>query len=99
MGFFEKFKIGLQKTHSKLVHEVKRIVTSSPRLTGTSLEELEAALIGADLGMPMTTQIIAAVKLAYETQGSSGADVFAIALSGEKELLATMQGTMICLRK
>lgn len=27
------------------------------------------------------------------------ADVFAIALSGAKELVATMQGTMICLRK
>jgi fused signal recognition particle receptor len=79
MGFFDKFKAGLQKTHSKLVHEVKRIVTSSPRLTGTSLEELEAALIGADLGMSMTNQIIAEVKKGYETQGSSGADVFAIA--------------------
>ena len=44
MGFFDKFKAGLQKTHNKLVHEIKRIVTRSPRLTGASLEELEAAL-------------------------------------------------------
>jgi fused signal recognition particle receptor len=43
------------------------------------LEALEAALISADLGMAVTTQIIAAVKFAYETQGSSGADVFTIA--------------------
>ena len=95
MGFFEKFKIGLQKTHSKLVHEVKRIVTSSPRLTGTSLEELEAALIGADLGMPMTTQIIAAVKLAYETQGSSGADVFAIAAREVEKSLSNAKTDMV----
>ena len=79
MGFFDKFKTGLQKTHSKLVHEIKRIVTSSPRLTGTSLEELEAALIAADLGLATTRQIISAVKAAYETQGREGADVFAIA--------------------
>ena len=79
MNLFQKFKTGLQKSHSKLVHELKRIVTSSPKLTGTSLEELEAALISADLGMAVTTQIIAAVKLAYETQGSSGVDVFTIA--------------------
>ena len=79
MGLFSKFKTGLQKSHSKLAHEIKRIVTRSPKLNAASLEELEAALIAADLGMAMTGQIIAAVKKAYETQGSSGLDVFAIA--------------------
>jgi fused signal recognition particle receptor len=82
MGLFDKFKAGLQKTHARLAHEIKRIVTRSPKLAGGTLEELEAALIGADLGMPMTTQIVAAVKRAYETQGGAGLDVFAIA-SGE----------------
>jgi fused signal recognition particle receptor len=90
MGLFDKFKAGLQKTHSKLVHEIKRIVTRSPRLTGGSLEELEAALIGADLGMQMTEQIIDAVKKAYETQGKEGSDVFTIASAEvEKSLAAT----------
>ena len=89
MGFFDKFKSGLQKTHSKLVHEIKRIVTSSPRLKGTSLEELEAALIGADLGMAMTDQIIQAVKKSYETQGSAGADVFQIASREVEKSLST----------
>jgi len=84
MGLFEKFKAGLQKTQAKLTHEIRRIVTRSPKLTAGTIEELEAALIGADLGMPMTTQILAAVKKAYETQGGAGLDVFAIA-SGEVE--------------
>src|ERR1700722_12672901 len=79
MGLFEKFKAGLQKTQAKLTHEIKRIITRSPKLTAGTMEELEAALIGADLGMPMTTQILAAVKKAYETQGGAGLDVFAIA--------------------
>jgi fused signal recognition particle receptor len=79
MGLFQKFKAGLQKTHGKLAHEIKRIVTRSPKLTGESIEELEAALIAADLGMAMTEQIITAVKKAYETQGGAGLDVFAIA--------------------
>ncbi|HXG49694.1 MAG TPA: signal recognition particle-docking protein FtsY [Methylomirabilota bacterium] len=79
MGFFQRLKEGLQKTHSKLVHEIKRIVTLSPRLTGSSLEELEAALLGADLGVAMTQQIVEAVRRAYETQGRSGLDVFDIA--------------------
>lgn len=79
MGLFDKFKSGLLKTHAKLTHEIKRIVTRSPRLTSGSIEELEAALIAADLGMPMTQQIVEAVRKGYETQGNSGPDVFAIA--------------------
>lgn len=79
MGFFQKLKQGLQRTHSKLVHEIKRIITGSPKLTGATLEELEAALLGADLGMAMTTEILVAVKKAYESQGSGGTDVFTVA--------------------
>jgi hypothetical protein len=39
MGLFDKFKAGLQKTHDKLVHEITRVVTLSPKLTGETLEE------------------------------------------------------------
>ncbi|MFZ0828264.1 MAG: signal recognition particle-docking protein FtsY [Verrucomicrobiia bacterium] len=79
MGLFAKFKAGLQKTHSKLVHEIKRIVTRSPKLDAASIEELEAALIGADLGLAVTAQIVAAVKHGYESQGGAGRDVFSVA--------------------
>jgi fused signal recognition particle receptor len=89
MGLFAKFKAGLQKTHSKLTHEIKRIVTRSPKLTGESLEELEHALIAADLGMAVTTQIVAAVKQAYESQGGAGLDVFAIARSEVEKSLSS----------
>jgi fused signal recognition particle receptor len=90
MGLFQKFKEGLLKTHHKLAHEIKRIVTSSPKLTAGGLEELEAALIAADLGVAMTAQIIAAVKLAYETQGRAGLDVAAVARTEvERGLIST----------
>jgi fused signal recognition particle receptor len=79
MGLFDKFKAGLQKTHSKLTHEIKRIVTRSPKLEAETLDELEAALIAADLGLETTDQIIQAVKKSYETQGTAGLDIFAIA--------------------
>src|SRR5260221_7485510 len=94
MGLFEKFKAGLQKTHAKLAHEIKRVITRSPKLTGQALEKLEAALIAADLGMPMTTQIIAAVKRAYETQGGAGLDVFAIATAEVEKSLASNQSAL-----
>ena len=89
MGLFSKFKAGLAKTHAKLTHEIKRIITRSPKLTAESLEEIEHALIAADLGMAMTTQIVAAVRLAYETQGTAGLDYLAIARTEiEKSLSA-----------
>ncbi|HEU6447816.1 MAG TPA: signal recognition particle-docking protein FtsY [Verrucomicrobiae bacterium] len=89
MGLFDKFKAGLAKTHNKLVHEIKRIVTRSPRLTADSIEELEAALIAADLGLAMTEQIISAVKKNYESQGGAGLDFLAVAQNEiEKSLSA-----------
>ena len=85
MGLFDKFKAGLQKTHSQLAHEIRRIVTRSPRLDAAALEELEAALIAADLGMEMTGQIVQAVKTAYENQGGAQLDVFQIACARDRK--------------
>ncbi len=96
MGLFDKFKSGLEKTHNKLVHEIKRIVTLSPRLTGATLEELEAALLSADLGMAITDQIIGAVKKAYETQGRSGTEIFEIA---EREVEKSLAANDPALRR
>jgi fused signal recognition particle receptor len=87
MGLFDKFKTGLQKTHNRLTHELKRIVTRSPRLDAEALEEVEAALIASDLGLDTTNQIIEGVRKSYESQGASGLDVFAVA---EQEVQASL---------
>ena len=96
MGLFQKFRDGLQKTHNKLTHEIKRIVTLSPRLTDATLEELEAALLGADLGTAMTNQIMTEVRKAFETQGRSGLDIFEIA---EREVEKSLASNDAALRK
>jgi fused signal recognition particle receptor len=95
MGLFTKFRAGLQKTHNKLTHELKRIITRSPKLGAEALEELEAALIAADLGMDVTTQIVAAVRKAFETQGGAGADVFAIAAREVERNLIPNQADLV----
>jgi fused signal recognition particle receptor len=94
MGLFDKFKAGLQKTHSKLVHEIKRLVTGSPRLTQAGVEDLEAALLGADFGLPTTLRIVTAVKKAYETQGGVSLDVFAIARREVEQALAQAESPL-----
>jgi len=88
LGFFKKIKDGLSKTHDKLTSEIKRIVTRSPRLTAESLEELESALLGADLGVAMTQQILAAAKRAFESQGKAGLDFLEIAAREVEQSLA-----------
>jgi fused signal recognition particle receptor len=96
MGFFDRLKTAINRTTSALSHEVKRIVTRSPKLTGNSIEELEAALLAADLGMAMTHQIIGAVKLAYESQGRSGLDFFDIAA---QEVAGSLSSTAVPLAR
>jgi fused signal recognition particle receptor len=95
MGIFAKFKAGLAKTHGKLVHEIKRIVTRSPKLTADSVEELEAALIAADLGVAMTAQIVDAVKKAYESQGAAGLDYLAIARAEVEKSLSANKSDLL----
>lgn len=94
MGFFERLKAGLAKTHNRLVDEVRRIITRSPRLTGSSIEELEAALLGADLGLAMTQQIILVVRKAFESQGRAGLDVFEIAAREVETSLSQIPGSL-----
>jgi fused signal recognition particle receptor len=79
MGLFDKFRDGLKKTQDKLVQEIKRIVTFSPKMSEATLEELEIALIGADFGTEMSRQIVDAVQKRYESQGREGLDVFGVA--------------------
>ena len=95
MGLFAKFKAGLAKTQGRLVHELKRIVTRSPKLTAESLEEIEHALLAADLGMAMTGEIVAAVKKNYESQGTAGLDYLAIARAEIEKSLSTNQPELI----
>jgi fused signal recognition particle receptor len=94
MGLFSKIKEGLHQTAARLGHELKRIVTGSPKLTGQTVEQLEHALLAADLGMAMTQQILAAVKKAYESQGSGGLDVFAIATAEVERSLSSTNAAL-----
>src|SRR4029078_7599068 len=66
----------------------RRIVTFSPKLTETSIEELEMALIGADFGTEMTAQIVDAVRKSYESQGRTAVDVFGVARSELQKALS-----------
>ena len=96
MGLFAKIKAGLQKTQQKLVHEIKRIITLSPKLSSGSLADIEAALMGADFGMATTQQIVGEIQKAYESQGRGGGDVLTVA---RREVMRVFEGNQSALHR
>lgn len=94
MGLFDKLKAAFTRTTSTLSQEIRRIVTRSPKLTAENLEELEAALLRADLGLATTQQILAAARTAFETQGRAGIDFIEIAAREVERNLAGLDPTL-----
>lgn len=61
MGFFDKLKQGLAKTRKGLIEKVESIF-SGRKIDFETLEELEEALLTADIGVKATTEIIEFLK-------------------------------------
>jgi len=78
MGIFQKFKTGLARTRTRLGQEIQRIISRSPKLSAEDFEDIEAVLLGADLGLSMTERIVRSIREAYESQGRDGLDVAAL---------------------
>ena len=58
MGFFEKLKNGLNKTKNAIVGKIDSIVKSLRKVDEELFEELEEALISADIGVYTTEEIL-----------------------------------------
>jgi fused signal recognition particle receptor len=68
MGWFDRLKQGLRKTHDRLVNQIASVLRGR-RLDEALLEELEEILIGADLGVETTLQIIDAIQERARREG------------------------------
>lgn len=62
MGFFEKIKQGLKKTKDSVFRQVSDIFKNFVKVDEDMLEELEEALISADVGVESTEEIIDALR-------------------------------------
>ena len=58
MGFFDKLKKGLSKTKNAIVGTIDNIIKSFRRVDEDLFEELEEALISADIGVYTTEEIL-----------------------------------------
>lgn len=77
MGFFdkiketlglEKIKDGLAKTRSAFTDKIEQIIAGSSKIDEELLEEIEEAMIQADIGVQTTTRIINEVRKAVKKE-------------------------------
>ncbi len=81
---FGAFKSGLQKTKTKLVRNIQTAFSDVEAWSEETYEDLEAALIAADIGVETSVRIVEDVRTQYERgQIQTAADILAVA---EKDL-------------
>lgn len=87
-GLFGRLRAGLAKTRETLLGRVETIFQGRNRIDEDFLEELEEVLIGADFGIPVTQELIAALR----RRGRSEREIDAARL---KEILADEIGARL----
>ena len=85
MSWFKKLKDGLSKSSKKVSESLASLpslsaLISRSKLDATSLEEVEDALIAADLGTASSMRLAAALKT-HKFNGPVGAETIALALA------------------
>jgi fused signal recognition particle receptor len=100
--FFEKLKKGLSRTHQGFVEKMDRLFLGKKTIDGDLLDELEALLFSADLGVKTSNQLIEAVRQGLKRGELKEPDkvkdfikeeIFRILKSGERPLCIDLSQT------
>ena len=75
MGFFDKLKNGLLKTKSAIVEKIDNIVKTFRTVDEELFEELEEALISADIGVYTTEEILDRLRDVVKSKGIKDAEL------------------------
>jgi len=96
MGLFEQFTTGLAKTKQAFVDRVTGIVTGKNPIDEALFEELEEALLAADIGVQTTLSLVEKLRAQARTQGLQEAgelrgylerEIYSILQAGEHQLV------------
>ncbi len=74
MGFFSRLKGGLQKTRQKLGGQIKHVLKSHSRIDENLYQDLEEILIGADVGVDATLEILDNLREKVRQKSADGKD-------------------------
>jgi fused signal recognition particle receptor len=89
-SLFSSFKRGLQRTKTLLVRNIQSLFSGTREWTQATYDELEAILIGADLGVGVSQRLLADIRDRYQ-RGEIGTaeDILRIARTDLANILAT----------
>ncbi|MDF2570667.1 MAG: ftsY [Sporomusa sp.] len=62
MGFFDKLKAGLEKTRKSFTEKIEQLVIGYATIDDEFLEDLEAVLLSADVGVSTTAKLMAEIR-------------------------------------
>ncbi len=73
-GFMDRFRRAVASTRETLVKRIEDVVKGKKEIDAATLEELEEALIGADIGVQTTLEIIGDVRRQLDRQALKNVD-------------------------
>jgi fused signal recognition particle receptor len=91
-GLFERMKKALGATKENLVHRIEAVLSSKPSIDESVLDELEGTLLGADLGVRVTEQIMDTVRAQHKKSLINTPDDAKSAI--RNQLLSILSGSM-----
>src|SRR5207244_749518 len=90
-GLFERMKEAVSRTRENLTERIEEAVSFSKEIDRNTLDDLEATLIGADLGVTTTQEVLA--KLREKADRKQIKDVAELKRLLKEELLAILTAT------
>src|SRR3954470_16190815 len=61
-GLFDRMKQAVQRTRENLSERIEEVVSFNKEIDRRTLDDLEGTLLGADLGMQTTQEVLAALR-------------------------------------
>ena len=74
MGFFDKLKAGLEKTRKSFTEKIEQLVIGYATIEDELLDDLEAVLLSADVGVPTTTKLMAEIRSGIKSKQINSPD-------------------------
>ncbi|MCL0067804.1 signal recognition particle-docking protein FtsY, partial [Peptococcaceae bacterium] len=87
MGFFDRLKKGLSKTRKALVEKVEQIVLRRKKIDEEMYEELEEALIQADVGVNTAMELVEKIRQRAKEANTDDASMLKVFFQEELKLI------------
>lgn len=68
MGFFDQLKSGLSKTRKGFTEKIEQLISGYAQIDDEFLDDLEAVLLAADVGINTTTRLIDSIRKAIKAK-------------------------------